>query len=286
MAVPGGSFGQVIFVVLVLVLLYYVYQFLFGPSGLEGKVLLNGIRDANTERPLVVAFDDKVPVLYEGGEYSVNFWIYIQDWSNRKGLNKHVLSIGGRNFLTLAVYLGPIKNSLQVRVQTKDGSDLTPGQGASGPAVQAANQAQNLSIDAVRSIFTNPVLATSSPMLTSEQPCDIPSVDLQKWVQVTVSLNNKTCDVYIDGKLARSCILPSFFKVDKASPQLTATDFRGFGGFISNISVYNYALNPEQVWRLYMSGPGPNYTLYDYVMSLFSKDSTISDISFPKKNIV
>lgn len=279
--------GQILFVILVLVLLYYVYQFLFGPSGLEGKVLLNGIREANSEKPsLVVPFDDKVPVLYEGGEYSVNFWIYIQDWSNRKGLNKHVLSIGGKNFLTLAVYLGPVKNSLQVRVQTKDGSDLTPGQGASGPMVSAANSAQDLSIAAVQSIFTNPVLATSSPMLTQEQPCDIPAIDLQKWVQVTVSLNNKTCDVYLDGKLARSCILPSFFKVDKAGLQLTATDFNGFGGFVSNVSVYNYSLNPEQVWRLYMSGPGPNYTLYDYVMSLFSKDSKISDISYPKKNIV
>jgi hypothetical protein len=88
----------------------------------------------------------------------------------------------------------------------------------------------------------------------------------------------------MDGKLARSCILPSFFRVDKSSTMMSICDYKGFGGFVSNISAYNYALNPEQVWKLFMSGPGPQYTFLQYITAIFDPKSTL-DIGYPKQNI-
>ena len=107
---------------------------------------------------------------------------------------------------------------------------------------------------------------------------------MQKWVQVTVTLNNKTCDVYIDGKLSRSCILPSFYKLDKVNTKLTLCDNQGFGGYISNGSMFNYALNPEQIWKLYMTGPGPQYSLWEYMVSIFNPASAMT-LDYPKQNI-
>lgn len=275
----GGLIGQLVFVILALVALYYLYQFLFGPSGLEGKTILNGIKDANPSKAYITS-GDQLPALYEGGEFSVNAWVYINDYSVNRGLNKHVLSIGGSTFLTLAIFLGPYKNSLAVRVHTRQGSAsataASPGVGAPGMA------SDDLSVVNVKPLFKTPQMENS--LVSGNRPCDIPSIDLQKWVQVTVALNNKTCDVYMDGKLARSCVLPAFYKVDKSNLTLNIADFGGFGGFVSNVSAYNYALNPEQVWRLYMSGPGPQYGLLDYFKSLFDPKA-VSSLDFPKKNI-
>jgi hypothetical protein len=262
---PGvGIVVKVIFTILALVALYYLYKFLFTSSGLEGRTVITSIKPANPDTDSSYKFlGDSIPAIYEGGEFTINGWIYINDYSIRRGNNKHVFSLGGANFLTLAVYLGPYKNSLQVRVTTED---------------QAAT-ASPLKASALSSIFNTSI--TDSSLTDSSKPCDIQSIDLQKWVQVTVALNNKICDVYIDGKLARSCILPSFYRVDRTNLKFAACEFGGFGGFVSNTSLYNYALNPEQVWKLYMAGPGPQYGFLDYLKSLFDPKA-LGALEYPK----
>ena len=269
--------SKLVFPVLALVALYYLYKFLFSANGMEGKTVINGIKDANPDKPYIT-LGDQLPAIYEGGEYTLNTWIYINDYSINRGRNKHVISIGGSSFLTLAVFLGPYKNSLNVRVHTKAG-----GAGTVAPAAQGPTSGEvDLSVSNLNSMFQQ--LQQDTSLISSSRPCDISSVDLQKWIQVTVVLNNKTCDVYMDGKLARSCILPSFYKVDKSNLTLRVGEYGGFGGFVSNVSAYNYALNPEQIWRLYMSGPGPQYGLGDYLKSLFDP-TALGAFEYPKKNI-
>jgi hypothetical protein len=122
-------------------------------------------------------------------------------------------------------------------------------------------------------------------LINKDSICDLSTIDFQRWVQITVSLSGRSIDVYMDGKLARSCILPSYFKVDGTNMAFRACEYGGFGGFISNASVYNYALNPEQIWRLYMAGPGPQLGIMDYVKSIFDPES-MESVDYPKQNIV
>ena len=267
--VPSSPLPKVVFVILLLVALYYLYIFLTSNSGLQGMNVLNAVRSSRPGVPYITK-SDGLPAVYEGGEVSFNTWIYINDYSLGNGYNKHILSFGGDNFLTCLLYLGPYKNSLSVRVQTKTSKS------------SSSDNSINLQSSTVRDLFNSVV--TESSLIDPTTPCDISSIDLQKWVQVTVTLNNKTCDVYMDGKLSRSCILPSFYKVDKINTKLTLCDKEGFGGYISNVSVYNYALNPEQIWQLYMSGPGPQYSLWEYITSIFSPASAMT-FDYPKKNI-
>lgn len=277
---PGsGLIGKIVFFILAMVALYYLYQFLFGSNGLEGQTVLNKIVTASPDNAYITTAD-KLPVLYEGGEYTVNFWVYINDYGVNLGRNKHVLSLGGSSFLTLAVFLGPYKNSLSVRVHSRDGSVVGVSEAPANPSPNDNND--NLAVSNLRNIFDT--LQQDNGLLNSLRPCDIPTIDLQKWVQVSVVLNNKTCDVYLDGKMARSCVLPSFFKVDKSNMSLKVADYKGFGGFVSNVSAYNYALNPEQIWKLYMSGPGPQYGLLDYLKSLFDPKA-LGSLDYPKQNI-
>ena len=238
---PAGAIsrtvGGIAIVVLGAVALYYLYNYLYGTGDLEMKSIVQNTipGDTATKPPLF-------PILpiYEGGEYSVSFFIYITGFKDQLGKNKHILDIRGANFSTLAVGLGAFTNKLIVRVHT------------------SGTEASNLSTNNIRGMFDRRAMPTPSALLDAQTPmCDLPEVDLQRYVNISIVMNGRTVDVYMDGKLARSCVLPSFFKVDP-DPRgvfMKLLDFGGFDGFLSDVNTYNYALNPDQAWRIYMAGP-------------------------------
>ena len=241
-SLPGGlsqSVTSIAVIVIGVVLLYYVYKFMFNATGLDSKSLITTAIPANpAESPK--PYD--IPPVYEGGEYSLTFWTYITAFKDQVGKTKHILELApkattGSPQSTLVVGLGPFNNKLMVRVNT----------GAVG--------AESLTPENVRNIF-QPTQVPSGQLLNDTMPiCDLPEVDLQRWVCFGVVLNGRTVDVYMDGKLARSCVLPSFFKVDASNVRLKALQYGGFDGFISNLYVYPSALNPEQMYKIYMTGP-------------------------------
>lgn len=114
--------------------------------------------------------------------------------------------------------------------------------------------------------------------------CSVKDVELQKWILFTFCLNNKVMDIYMDGKLARSCVLPSMFSVggDVTKPlSVKMAGYGGFGGFIGRTVMTNYAMNPEEVWKLYMGGPGPEMTLWKSITGLFDPN-VYKDVKFPE----
>lgn len=265
---------KVVFVILALVALYYLYQFLFSSSNLEGKTVIGPITAANPTTAIEKT-EAAFPKMLEGGEYTINTWLYISDWGVNNGKRKHVLTLGGNSFKTIAVYFGGYKNALAVRVHNK--------QSGCGVVDSSTNSmTENLCNSVYNTLFNAAGMTIDDA--TGTRPCDISDFPLQKWVQVSIVLNNTTCDVYIDGKLARSCILKSFFKVDPSGFKATFCDKGGFGGYISNSSFYNYALNPEQIWKLYMSGPATELGLWDYVRSLFDP-TAVGSFTYPKMNV-
>ncbi len=148
---PGANLiGSIVFPILALVALYYLYKWLFGSNGLEGKQVITGIKSSNPDKPYITLASD-LPAIYEGGEYTMNAWIYINDYSIRRGLNKHVFSIGGSSFLTLAVFLGPYKNTLAVRVNTKGSTPIVPA----GSSPSPADAGDDLSMKNIGTLFTS-----------------------------------------------------------------------------------------------------------------------------------
>jgi len=84
--------------------------------------------------------------------------------------------------------------------------------------------------------------------------CVVKMIPLQKWVCVIVSVYNQVIDIYIDGQLSSSCILPAFPNVN-SSADLTITPDGGFSGMISKVSVFNSAMTVQQAKSIYYSGP-------------------------------
>jgi hypothetical protein len=60
-------------------------------------------------------------------------------------------------------------------------------------------------------------------------------------------------DLYIDGKLVRTCLLPGVANVNSNSP-IIVTPKGGFDGWTSNLQYYPNSLNPQDVWNIYTKG--------------------------------
>lgn len=254
------SIGGIVIVILGAVALYYLYQYVYGAQGLTGQTIVStAIPGTVATKPALFT----IPPIYEGGEYSVSFWIYVTGFKDQTGLNKHILEIRGVDFSSLVVGLGAHKNKLLTRVNTAGGSAL------SGKTSLTTNE--------VKSLFTT----TQVPSGLLEQGmelCDLPEMDLQRWVCMSIVLNGRTCDLYMDGKLARSCVLPGPFKVDPKGYQMKLVDFNGFDGYLSDVTCYQYALNPDQAYRIYMGGPSDTQAsgFLGWLKSIFGVEGTVT----------
>jgi hypothetical protein len=273
----SSPIGRVIPVLLIfagLVGLYYLYQYLFGPKSTNAYTLVSTSQAAHidTSKPITIT-SNNLPVLYEGGEFTISTWIYVNNWSYRQGFNKSIISIGGPNFDTIRIYLGGYKPKLSVRLQTKDNSGMN-NTVPSGTTSTGMNQVDSLDKATQNAVFN--ILQTDTGLLDSSPMCDLPEIDLQRWVNISVAVNGKTVDVYYDGKLARSCVLPSFFKVDAGGYSANLLAYGGFGGEISTTTMYDSALNPEQVYKNYMAGPEPITNLFAWFSSFFTPGITVS----------
>ena len=244
--------------------MYYLYQYLFGPRMGVPSTLVSSTRSAtNASEPITVRAD-QLPRLFEGGEFTVSTWIYVSNWSHRSGLMKSILRVGGPRFDTFRIYLGGRTPKLHIRFHTHD-------QGMP----HAHRVEDDLSKGSLASLFTT-LSMDSSDNGTDAPLCDLPEIDLQRWVHLTVSVNAKTVDVYTDGKLARSCVLPSQYKVDASGYSASLLDYGGFGGQISTTTMYDTALNPESVHKLYMAGPEPITSFGGWLGSIFAPGVSLS----------
>jgi hypothetical protein len=87
--------------------------------------------------------------------------------------------------------------------------------------------------------------------------CTVKDIPIQKWTNIIVTLNNRSLDCYINGKLLKTCVLPSPAFVDDTK-SIYLTPLSGFSGYTSRFNYWNDTVNPQQAWNIYQGGPGGN----------------------------
>lgn len=250
--------GSILFVVLALIALYYLYNYLYAPPtgamiALEG---LNGPKQIgpSTDVTSTYVYNNDVKKtqyaqIVSGGEYSVSFWVYVQQWTTTAKPLVSILGKSGND--TLYIYLDKSINTLHVNVSS-DSNRLASSQYVNKVAQAQANNVKN--------------------------SCDITNFELQRWVNVTVTLNSNAVDTFIDGKLARSCVLDGPYSTEsyptvKVNDKLGSGIVSGINGYISNVLTYSYALAPDEVYKVYMAGPDATYSVWTYLLSFFNPNA-------------
>lgn len=277
-------------IVIVAVFIYFIYRYITGGSTLKQNVILADKVTANDAASPKT--DIRIPDgIYDGGEFTLNFWIYISGYNYRQGSRKHLIEIysSADTFSTILVALGAFKPTLMVRAHTIASDASTPGvnrkwgitdcsggnDDCSGGDMNGFSKLTDTNYSPQNNVNDNSLYRTDrsqffKPMQVDEpsSTCDVKDIALQKWVNVCITMSGKTLDVYLDGKLVKTCVYKNYFKVDSANGVALRylqgvttrvngvnTTLNGYDGYFSRLQVFNSALNPDDIYKTYMAGP-------------------------------
>lgn len=99
--------------------------------------------------------------------------------------------------------------------------------------------------------------------------CVVTNFPLQKWVSVVISVQDSTTDVYIDGKLVRSCVgNGSLTPVLGANLTLGGVGSNGFSGYLNRVEYFKRSLSPSEAYAIYRRGPGEDMLSTNYKVKL------------------
>ena len=275
---------MVVIVIIGLVALYFLYGFLFGGVSVQSTVIIPKDIVANSEPSNLPT----IPGIFEGGDYSISIWIYVNSYNINRNRRKHILEIGGSNFSSLLIGLGAFKNTLIVRTHSREADMSYSGTDSYGNSLYDTTDTTNTpnSQDSLRmdgSLTPADIKALFKPLgmddtiLDTSPTCDLPEIDMQRWTHLGIVLSGRMIDVYLDGKLTRSCVTKSYYKVDPTGVKLkmlqkpSPDGENGFDGHIANLSMSNFSLSPSDMYRIYSNGPfGTSAGVTSWMTSLFS----------------
>jgi len=97
---------------------------------------------------------------------------------------------------------------------------------------------------------------------TTNFVCQMTNVPLQTWTNITLSLNNKVLDMYMNGKLVKTCVSSSLPKVytegDITLCPASSTYFTTWDGKLARFSYYPDSIGAQEAWNIYQKGPSGN----------------------------
>lgn len=170
-----------------------------------------------------------VSVGTNGGNYGVQWWMFIQDWNYKFGQEKTVITRGAVGALNPYVFLDSIENTLDVKINLMSGSSGSGGSSEPAP------------------------VGFSGSSTDDSYTCKVKNVPLQSWFAVSLSVSNRNVDIYLNGMLVRSCLLPAVPKAPGGDAGVMTNG--GFSGNLAALNFYAGALNPSMAMSFYQAGP-------------------------------
>lgn len=222
----------IVIIIVIVVLVFFFLKYMF-----SNKYVLQTIQNGQTASTInasSLATNGSSSVPSTNFTYSI--WFYINDWNYRYGEPKVVFGRMG---------------------STSTSSTGTSISGVSGldpcPAVVLHPVENNLSISLGCYPGMSEEPTTNTTSRTVVHTCSVANIPIQAWVNLTVVVYGRSMDVYIDGKLVKTCLLPGVAAINNNS-NVYVTPNGGFNGYTAKLQYYPTALNPQQAWNIYSQG--------------------------------
>lgn len=224
MSVIMKSLVVIIGLVIVILAALFIYNVVAVSTGKKPTTLL-GAPTVPDQMPLPVDGKTKTTIsgsgapITQGADNSVQFWMYIKDWDYEFGKKKSILYRKDSTtpaFRNPDISLHPTDNSIDVKVS------IYPGDQSSTSSTGDS--------------FT----------LTVE------NVPLQSWFSISVTVFQRNLDVYINGKLVKSAVLPGVPR--PAAGDIIVADGGGFSGQICNVHAYPNMIGPSDAASFFAAG--------------------------------
>ena len=225
----------IIGVVIVVIILYIIWSYFFTSI----QVIMsfqNGIESSQSQ------VSGKSVAKSGKNNYSFSLWAYVSNWNINYGEQKNILAISSENPNVPYVFhlaLDATRNDLNVFVDydNPNGRTMADSSGNADPSV-------------------------------SVQFCKISNFPIQSWVNISVSVYNRAVDIYIDGKLVKTCPLPNVAAPIGAGSTIyiggvasgsgnafsSSRSLSGFDGYIASVIYNPDVISPQDAWNIYARG--------------------------------
>jgi len=213
----------ILLIVFIIVLLYLLVVYMT-----KNKNTLSGMMNGQTMQTILASSLDISGTTSSTSNFTYSIWFFIDNWNYRYGESKVIFGRMSGNGTSLTpcplVSLGALDNDIDISLQVYPGTD------------------------SINSAVPNATNSSTSKFTVSNVP-------LQKWVNLLISAYGRSLDVYIDGKLTRTFLLPGVAKVD-TSTNIYITPQGGFSGWTSLFQYWPNATDPQSAWNIYKAGYG------------------------------
>ena len=220
---------SIVIIIIIVVLIFMLLKYIF-----SDPYTLSSIQDGKTTTSInsssLVTNRSDIP----SSNFSYSVWFYINDWNYRYGEQKIIF---GR--------MGAKSNKQNGSISEISGLDPCPA-----VILGAIENNISVSIGCYPGINQEPSTPGGNTIVHT---CSIANVPIQKWVNLVVTVYGRTMDIYIDGKLVRTCLLPGVASINK-NANVYLTPAGGFDGLTSRFQYYPNSLNPQEVWNIYSRG--------------------------------
>jgi hypothetical protein len=214
---------NILLFVIVVVLLIIVIRYI-----MKDVNTLTGLTSAKTMQQIEVSALSPSSIAGNTSNFTYSIWFFIDDWNYRFGESKVIfgrMTTGqGETQPCPSVVLSPVQNNIVVSLAVFPGLDEVPEDG------------------------TNFIVHN----------CPVANVPIQKWCNVLISVYGRTLDLYLDGKLVRTCVLPGVAKIDANAP-VYITPMGGFSGWTSKFQYWPDSSDPQKAWNIYSDGYGGSF---------------------------
>ena len=204
-----------------------------------------------------VVFSKDIPET-SSSNFMLSVWFYIDNWGDNIANEKNILFMAtkenAQTVSQLTTQLSGISNKVTITSSTTVYKNIN---------IALDKYENNLFID-IES-YLDKQQGTSQANQTNYTRYKIPNIAVQKWNNLTLSVDTRTLDVYLDGKLRNSFILHGLYKnydisqlkknIYIGNMQLTgSTSNSSFEGYITRIRYEGNSINPQDAYKIYKAG--------------------------------
>ena len=249
---------SIVITVVVIFILFILIKYIF-----TDPYILQNLQDGKTATTIAATSLATNGTSVPSSNFAYSIWFYVNNWNYRYGEPKVIFgrmgapstdgsgSVNGISGLDPcpAVVLGAVENDISVSLGCYPGADQEP---------------------------------TTAGGSTVIHTCSVANVPIQKWVNLIVSVYGRSMDMYIDGKLVRTCLLPGVASVNN-SANIYVTPLGGFEGWTSKFGYYPNSINPQEAWNIYSQGYSTGFSsmfnTYQVEVSLVENGTTQSTLT-------
>ena len=266
--------------ILVIIVVVIILVILFNIFFTKSNLLITGLVPAN-QTTIIDA--SKLPSNISSN-FAWSIWFFINDWNTNYGSPKALFYQASAQDVwmnnNIKVYFDDFENNLVIGIRTFEsllqkqarasastslGADIGAGTsqaGGVGTDLGGGGSGIGGCSGTEFGCCSDEITAATS----QDDPCKggaepntfiIPNMDLQKWVNLIISVEGRTLDVYLHGKLVRTFVLPNTVYLESENVYV-GDNTNYFNGHIGRLQYFANSVNPQQAYNIYRDGINSN----------------------------